>query len=162
MKQSFALLDVGGTDIKSCISNIEDSYLQDIFRSKTPGNIQKDKDLYEISPIAFLREVENHVISIQSTKTKIMGLMISGQLGSWIVSDTKNRPITNLISWQDNRAALAITNFSKHMIEKIGTEWLQKSGNEVRPGLPLLGLESIKKNGCFKNNKNIHTYLPII
>jgi xylulokinase len=159
MKQSFALLDVGGTDIKSCISHIEDSHLQDIYRSKTPGNIQKDKNLYEISPIALLREVENHLISIQSTKTKIMGLMISGQMGSWIVSDTKNRPITNLFSWQDNRAALTITNFSKHIIERLGAEWLQKSGNEVRPGLPLLGLESIKKNLPLDRNLRLHTLI---
>lgn len=159
MKQSFALLDVGGTDIKSCISNIDGSHLQDIYRSKTPGNIQKDKNLYEINPIALLREVENHVISIQSTKSKIKGLMISGQMGSWIVSDTKNRPITNLISWQDNRAALAITNFNKNIIERLGAEWLQKSGNEVRPGLPLLGLESIKKNLPFDRNLRLHTLI---
>ncbi len=159
MKQSFALLDVGGTDIKSCISNIDGSHLQDIYRSKTPGNIQKDKNLYEINPIALLREVENHVISIQSTKSKIKGLMISGQMGSWIVSDTKNRPITNLISWQDNRAALAKTNFNKNIIERLGAEWLQNSGNEVRPGLPLLGLESIKKNLPFDRNLRLHTLI---
>jgi hexokinase len=47
MKQSFALLDVGGTDIKSCIANNEDSHLQEIYRSKTPGNIQKAENELE-------------------------------------------------------------------------------------------------------------------
>jgi xylulokinase len=162
MKQSFALLDVGGTDIKSCISNVEDSHLQNIFRSKTPGNIQKDENLYEISPDLLLREVENHVLSILATKSKLDGLIISGQMGSWIVSDLRNKPVTNMISWQDNRAALNVTNFSQHMIEKLGTKWLQKSGNEVRPGLPLLGLESIKKNLRPNQNLRLHTLISWI
>ena len=162
MKQSFALLDVGGTDIKSCISNIEDSHLQKIFRSKTPGNIQKDENFYEISPGALLREVENHVLSILATKSKLDGLIISGQMGSWIVSDIRNQPVTDMISWQDNRAALYETNFSQHMIERLGTEWLQKSGNEVRPGLPLLGLESIKKNLRTNQNLRLHTLISWI
>jgi xylulokinase len=162
MKQSFALLDVGGTDIKSCISDIEDSHLQEVFRSKTPGNIQKGENLYEISPAALLREVENHVLSILPAKTKINGLIISGQMGSWIVSDIKNKPVTSLISWQDNRAALNETNFSQHVIEKLGTEWLQKSGNEIRPGLPLLGLESIKKNLPSNQSLRLHTLISWI
>ena len=162
MKQSFALLDVGGTDIKSCISNIEDSHLQKIFRSRTPGNIQKDENLYEISPDLLLREVENHALSILATKSKLDGLIISGQMGSWIVSDLRNKPVTNMISWQDNRAALYETNFSQHMIERLGTEWLQKSGNEVRPGLPLLGLESIKKNLRTNQNLRLHTLISWI
>ncbi len=159
MKQSFALLDVGGSDIKSCIANIEDSHLQEIFRSKTPGNIQKAGNLYEIDPEVLLKEVENHIHSIRSTNSKITALIISGQMGSWIVSDTKNKPVTSLISWQDNRAALNKINFSQQMIENLGVEWLQKSGNEMRPGLPLLGLESIKKNLPHTENLRLHTLI---
>ena len=159
MKQSFALLDVGGTDIKSCIANVEDSNLQEIYRSRTPGNIQKSENLYEIDPVALRREVENHIHSIQSTKSKIIALIISGQMGSWIVSDTKNKPVTNLISWQDNRAALNKNNFDQQMIEKLGADWLQNSGNELRPGLPLLGLESTKENLPLTENLRLHTLI---
>jgi sugar (pentulose or hexulose) kinase len=159
MKRSFALLDVGGTDIKSCIANIEDSCLQEIYRTKTPGNIQKSKNMYEIDPVELLREVESHIHSIKSTKLKITALVISGQMGSWIVSDTKNNPVTNLISWQDNRAALNKINFDQQMIEKLGADWLQKSGNEMRAGLPLLGLESMKKNLPLKENLRLHTLI---
>ena len=159
MKQSFALLDIGGTDIKSCIANIEDSHLQEIFRSKTPGNIQKAGNLYEIDPVVLLKEVENHIHSIRSTNSKFTALIISGQMGSWVVSDAKNRPVTSLISWQDNRAALNKIHFSQQMIEKLGAEWLQKSGNEMRPGLPLLGLESIKKNLPLTENLRLHTLI---
>ena len=162
MKQSFALLDVGGTDIKSCIANVEDSNLQEIYRSKTPGNIQKSENLYEIDPVALRREVENHIHSIRSTKSKIIALIISGQMGSWIVSDTKNKPVTNLISWQDNRGALNKNNFDQQMIEKLGADWLQNSGNELRPGLPLLGLESIKKNLPLTENLRLHTLISWI
>ena len=161
MTQSFALLDVGGTDIKSCIASIEDSHLQEIYRSKTPGNILKAQNLHEIDPVALHKEVENHIYSIRASKSKITALVISGQMGSWIASDTKNRPVTNLISWQDNRAALNKTNFIHQMVEKLGTEWLQKSGNEIRPGLPLLGLESIKKNLPI-GNLRLHTLISWI
>jgi xylulokinase len=161
MKQSFALLDVGGTDIKSCIANIEDSFLHEIYRSKTPGNIQKTENLHEIDPLALHSEVEKHIHSIRASNSKVIALVISGQMGSWIVSDTKNKPATNLISWQDNRAALNKINFSQQMIEKLGSEWLQKSGNEIRPGLPLLGLESIKKN-LPTGNLRFHTLISWI
>lgn len=162
MKRSFALLDVGGTDIKSCIANIEDSHLQEIYRTKTPGNVKKSENLYEIDPVELLREVESHIHSIQSTKSKITALVISGQMGSWLVSDTKNKPVTSLISWQDNRAALNKTNFDQQMIGKLGADWLQKSGNELRPGLPLLGLESVKKNLPRKENLRLHTLISWI
>ncbi len=162
MKQSFALLDVGGTDIKSCISDIDDSIIKGIYRTKTPGNIKKDNNLHEINPSALLSEVKKHIESIESHKVKIVGLMISGQMGSWVVSDTKNTPITNIVSWQDNRAAINKKNFNQETIDALSKDWLQHTGNEVRPGLPLLGLESIKKTLPTQYSLRLHTLISWI
>ena len=159
MKQSFALLDIGGTDIKSCVTNKDDTNLRVIYRSGTPGNLQGGQNLYEISPSKLLLEIKNHLDSILSYKTKIDGLIISGQMGSWIISDSKNQPITNLISWQDNRAAVYEGNFNVKMIERLGTEWLEKTGNEVRSGLPLFGIEKMKSNLAYLKNLRLHTLI---
>lgn len=162
MKQSFALLDVGGTDIKSSIFNTDDSNLQTIYRTRTPGNIQKNFDLFEISPNCLYSEVEKHIQSIGSSRTRIEGLFISGQMGSWVVSDAKNRPITNIVSWQDNRAAINKNDFNRQVVDALGRDWLKTTGNEVRPGLPLLGLERIKNKLPLHKNLRFHTLISWI
>jgi xylulokinase len=159
MNQFFALLDIGGTDIKSCVGDAQELNLGKILRTATPPNISKQDNHYEISPNKILQEVVKHINHLESVSLKINGLLISGQMGSWILTDEKNRPLTNVVSWQDNRVLdLGLENMD-NMRKQFGDRRLIETGNELRPGLPIFGIQTILKDWDQDQSLRIHSLI---
>jgi xylulokinase len=162
MNQFFALLDIGGTDIKSCVGDAQELKLGKILRTATPSNVSKRNNHYEISPSKILQEVVKHVFHLESAPLKINGLLISGQMGSWILTDEKNRPLTNVISWQDNRVLDSGQENMENMRKDFGDRRLNETGNELRPGLPIFGMRTILKDWDQSQSVRIHSLISWI
>jgi xylulokinase len=162
MNQYFALLDIGGTDIKSCVGSSQDLKLGSILRTATPSNISTTENHFEISPNAIVQEISNHLKYLESTRFKISGFLISGQMGSWILTDEQNIPLTNLVSWQDNRALdLGKGNF-ENLIKEFGTDKLIQTGNELRSGLPIFGMNIVLNKWNKSQSVRIHSMISWI
>jgi xylulokinase len=162
MNQSFALLDIGGTDIKSCVGDTQELKLGKILRTATPPNISKQNNHYEISPSKILQEVVKHVNHLESAPLRINGLLISGQMGSWILTDEKNKPLTNVISWQDNRVLDLGQENVENIRKEFGDRRLIETGNELRSGLPIFGIRTILKNWDQSQSVRIHSLISWI
>lgn len=162
MNQFFALLDIGGTDIKSCVCDAQELKLGKILRTATPSNISKQNNHYEISPSKILQEVVKHVNHLESEPLRINGLLISGQMGSWILTDEKNRPLTNVVSWQDNRVLDLGQENMENIRKEFGDRRLIETGNELRLGLPIFGIRTILKNWDQSQSVRIHSLISWI
>ena len=139
----FILLDIGGTDLKLAIVEAGSTILENISRMATPPFIEQLDTKREVDPLALVRSCNDLLIELLGTRDNFCGLLISGQMGGWILSDVRNQPITNLVSWQDLRSE-QITPHGRTILEVAkqlyGAEWLLETGNEMRGGLPAVGL----------------------
>ncbi len=139
----FALLDIGGTDLKSALVEVGTTRLEKISRRAIPPFIPQMGPKREVDPRAVAGACNKLLQEMLEEGDKFNGLLISGQMGGWLLSDEKNQPITNLVSWQDLRSerkainGRAISDVAK---ELFGKEWLAETGNEMRAGLPVVGL----------------------
>jgi xylulokinase len=162
MNQFFALLDIGGTDIKSCVGDAQELKLGKILRTATPSNSSKQNNRHEISPSKILQEVLKHVNHLEAAPLKINGLLISGQMGSWILTDEKNRPLTNVVSWQDNRILDLGQENMENLRKEFGDRRIIETGNELRSGLPIFGIRTILKNWDQSQSVRIHSLISWI
>ena len=134
--QYFALLDIGGTDIKSSIYLTERDEISFLKRSKTPNLLKPSEIKREIDPNVLLKEIYIHLTEIKSLNIEISGLLVSGQMGGWITTNESNNPLSNIISWQDLRSTIKKDSLN------IDPSFIQLNGGESRAGLPLFGLLS--------------------
>jgi len=150
----FALLDIGGTDIKSGIYNNNGDLLF-LERSKTPNLVKVDELKREITPKLLIESVFKHLKFIKNLKLPIGGLMISGQMGGWITTDKDNQPMSNLVSWQDLRSKVNLDKVS------IDPTTIQLNGGESRAGLPIYGLISEYNKKRFSKSR-FHTITSFV
>jgi len=162
MNQFFALLDIGGSAIKSSIGNVQGMTLGNIRKTPTPLNIAKRKLFFEISPEEILLQIRNHLKELIAAQKKISGLLISGQMGSWVITDEKNFPLMNLVSWQDMRAVEEGQSSLDALRNEFGTRRLVETGNEFRPGLPIFGLRRALNELEGKRTVRVHTLISWI
>ena len=154
--QYFALLDIGGTDIKSSIYLAERNEISFLKRSKTPNLLKPSEIKREIDPNVLLKEIYRHLTEIKSLNIVISGLLVSGQMGGWITTDELNIPLSNIISWQDLRST------TKKDSQNIDPKFIQLNGGESRAGLPLFGLLSDYHESKLGNKIRFHTITSFV
>jgi len=132
---SFVLLDVGGTFIKCRLSDSNKTS-----KINFPSFISSSTDkIKEIHPNELISKINNLMASVVNSNQKISGILISGQMHGWIITDGNYKPISNIVSWQDNRS-LIYDNFFPDLVSKIRQEDIIKCGNEIKVGSPFVGI----------------------
>lgn len=154
--QYFALLDIGGTDIKSCIYSADNSEILFLKRTKTPNLLKPSAVKREIDPNALLKEVNGHLTEIKSLNIAISGLLVSGQMGGWVTTDQLNTPLSNIVSWQDLRSTI------NQGLINIDSKFIQLNGGEFRAGIPLLGLLTDFHENKLTDKIRFHTLTSFI
>ena len=159
----FLLLDIGGTDIKTAIYRGSGREITSVFRSPTPEFSQMKQHRKEIDPKIYLMQIWS-ILDVHREANrgeKCQGILISGQMGGWVVTDLRNNPLTNLISWQDQ--------YSKNLTNKhesffsivqgtLDQDWFESTGRELRHGLPLISYAARRINEELSINR-FHTLL---
>ena len=154
--QYFALLDIGGTDIKSSIYLTERDEISFLKRSKTPNLLKPSEIKREIDPNVLLKEIYIHLTEIKSLNIEISGLLVSGQMGGWITTNESNNPLSNIISWQDLRSTIKKDSLN------IDPIFIQLNGGESRAGLPLFGLLSDYHERELTDKIRLHTLTSFV
>jgi xylulokinase len=162
MNQYLILVDIGGTFLKISKVGIESDKIKEFSKYSMPGFIHKKSILKELDPIQLLSMCLLGIQELLEDKRNVIGIYIAGQMGGWIATDKQNNPITNLITWQDQRI-LRIQNLYEKTLdninEKLGPSWKMDSGNEERPGLPLISLVDYIQTQDFHIDFRFHTLI---
>jgi xylulokinase len=154
--QYFALLDIGGTDIKSSIYLTERDEISFLKRSRTPNLLKPNEIKREIDPNDLLNQIYIHLTELKSLNIEISGLLVSGQMGGWITTNESNYPLSNIVSWQDLRSTI------KKNPLNIDTKFIQLNGGESRAGLPLFGLLSDYHESKLTDKIRFHTLTSFV
>lgn len=155
MNTFYLLLDIGSTSIKCALTQSSNTRLSHIKSSPTPQFLNTSNDIKEIEPIVLLATCKKLIGSYLNRGFVFDGLLITGQMGCWVLTDLENSPLTNLVSWQDSRGFIGGVNGSNSynfLQKEIGTELQNSNGNEFRIGLPLVGIHQYFKDTPVKSS----------
>jgi xylulokinase len=136
MQPIYLLLDIGGTDIKTAFTSLNQGDLINLRRQKFPSFLDLGHGLREVDPIELLHLVEKEISQQLHFCNNVAGILISSQMACWILSDKSGREVTNLVSWQDNRSLLL-------QERTVPRELIEINGGEYGSGLPALGVQCL-------------------
>ncbi len=142
---SFALVDVGGSFIKTAIVPFDTSgqplSAAKIFRRPTPEFLDPRGERREIDPVALrnaifetLAEAERAMVGVDKPRD----IFVTGQMAGLAITDPEGQPIAPIVSWQDQRGRTP-----KDARREISSVELRELGEGLRIGLPLLKLPAL-------------------
>jgi sugar (pentulose or hexulose) kinase len=143
MNSFYLLLDMGSTSIKCSLIETGTTRLKNTSGAATPNFLSITDNVREIDPTTLINTCKELISGFLDKGFEFEGLLITGQMGCWILTDLENRPFTNLVSWQDTRGltdGVAGSNAFNYIEKKIGKELRNCNGNEFRASLPLVGI----------------------
>jgi sugar (pentulose or hexulose) kinase len=143
MNSFYLLLDMGSTSIKCSLIETGTTRLKHMSSAPTPQFLNTSNEIREIDPDALINTCKGLIAGFLNKGFELQGLLITGQMGCWILTNLENRPLTNLVSWQDTRGLTGGTDGSNSynvLDKKIAKELRSCNGNEFRVGLPVVGV----------------------
>ena len=162
----FLLLDIGGSDIKTAVVRKGSLTLERIERVPTTKFDNVNSVSREISPESLFDTCIQMIDGYMNLDIEICGILVSGQMGCWTLTDNKNQPLMSIISWQDLRAEKS--NLYQKLLSAdyegvFDEQWFYASGLECRPGLPaiVLGSQLVHPN-VSKSSVRFHSLISWI
>jgi xylulokinase len=162
MNQFLILVDIGGTFLKISKVSIETDRIKNFKKYPMPGFIKNDSMIKELDPQRLLSMCLSGIQELLENENNVIGIYIAGQMGGWVATDKQNNPMTNLITWQDQRIMRIENLYEKtldYLYEELGSSWKMESGNEVRPGLPIISLVDHLENNTSYNDLRFHSLI---
>jgi len=81
-------------------------------------------------------------------------------MGCWLLTDEDNYPVTNVISWQDERyLAAEKIEYSKEFELFTELNWIEKNGREFRPSIAPLGIYTHLREYGAQRKLRLHSLL---
>ena len=156
-KELLVFLDVGGTDIKVAYKSPNHPSYSSVYRFQTPKFIDLASSFKEIDPKQILALCKALFTSITKESEVKLNIYISVQMGCWLITDENNVPLSNLISWQDQRFPREYQGTFEQLLEaELGHSWEEKNGHEVRPNLAPIGIMAFLKENKLIGNPRLH------
>src|SRR3989338_2240481 len=108
----FLLIDFGASHTKTAIANIETDEIYHILSHPSLKNCATEKGHYEISLEAlhqqFLNILDQYLIKEQLL---VDGIVLCSQMHGFALLDHEQKPMTQYITWQDERSLEPINGF---------------------------------------------------
>jgi len=137
------LLDIGGTDFKIASSKNGELDEGSVKRMSLPSLVINARGQAVLRPRQILQMVQKAVFEYILESGTPDRIMISGQMGSWILTESNGEPATDVISWQDTSyATTAALKLSEvfHDVYDSSSDSLIGNGAEDWPGAPWRGV----------------------
>jgi xylulokinase len=140
----FIGVDIGSSFLKAALLDPRTFRIVHSVRAPFPGFIDGlAPGRREVNLGLILKRVSELLDRIWPAAHCCRGLLFSGQMHGFVLTDAAGQAISNYISWLDARAVagFAVTRSA------IGEEDYQALGNELRPGIALATLASMRRAG---------------
>ena len=133
----FIGIDVGASFIKGAVLNTESSSIEHVLRVPFPEFIPDLPPLHcEVDTKSIMKSVNTILEQLLSLAPTCAGIVVCGQMGGIVLTNSLGESISNYISWQDQRA-LKYLNILENRITSIESKHL---GNEFKHNLPIATL----------------------
>ncbi len=150
------LIDFGASRIKSAIFDTmasEKNAFTAVRNYSPAAPVFVDKGCYEIS----LVEIKQIFLGIVADyrKYKVEAIYICSEMHGFVLVDKNNNPVTEYISWKDERSAHAHekTTYFDSLVEKLGDDFIKITGMKPKKCFPIFNLFAFLKEN--KINQDI-------
>lgn len=133
-------LDIGSSSIKGTVLDLDMGSSGPILKGVFPDPIpDQPPGHFEIDPRQVLTAVQKLIHKLLQHAPDAQRLLISSQMGGVLLVDDKLRPLTNYISWRDQRTLQPHGNQSylEHARLRLGETYFNELGRELKPGSAL-------------------------
>lgn len=153
MSKTYLLVDFGASRIKTAILSRGSIMFVKEF-SSIDAKINDNK-YYEISAEK-LKSFFLNLAQNQYKEYSYAGILISSEMHGFMLVDSKNKPLTDYISWKDERC-LNEENIEEYnqFSNKFKSVFLKKTGLELKPCLPVTKIKAVANECKLKNFKVI-------
>lgn len=161
------LIDVGGTFIKSAVVEGSGS-ISDVRIIPTPSFISTSTSIREINPHLLLEEVKNLANESIKQHLRIDSVFISGQMGGYVICDEEDKPLTNIVSWQDRRNLDFFGDSQSTSWDLFREKYLNyfesQSGYDIKSGSPVCSLfrESLLSEASSTEKQKFHSLISFV
>ncbi|GGH79997.1 sugar (pentulose or hexulose) kinase [Pullulanibacillus pueri] len=145
-------IDIGSTFIKWAVMDLEEGKISKVSQIKSTDNISTENGNYEVDLKEILKSV-NSIIDkcLYDYQGNINGIIFSTQMHGFAITDETGKPVTNYISWQDERClrkmAAKDISYLDHLSTFITKEELSNTGIDLKPSLALSNLYTMIEEG---------------
>ncbi|HHW89604.1 MAG TPA: hypothetical protein GX745_01700 [Clostridiales bacterium] len=121
------LIDIGSTNIKWAINDANDLKVS---KTKFPSQKPLPPPYFEVE----LKKIIDIIINIIKSQKDIKNIFISTQMHGYVLADQDKNPVTDYISWQDERGSLI--NYPYEVPKEYGVD--------LKPNLPRVSVFALK------------------
>ncbi len=131
-------IDFGSSTIKGAVLDLDSGEVQHIVRQPFPDAIAGlPAGYHEVNPNEILRASRAVLEQLVNIAPDARQLFCAGQMGGCVLIDNQQRPLSNYLSWRDQRS-LQIGHGGKNYLQTLRDVWtdqqFQQLGCELKPG----------------------------
>jgi sugar (pentulose or hexulose) kinase len=139
-------LDVGSSFIKAAAISLDTLELRRTYRLPFPAFVKGTPPLHrEVDPTAVVEAAQSLLVRLLEETPKCHGIVLCGQMHGFVLVNCQGEPLSNYISWQDQRVSPAEF---EEALAKVGTKEREEIGDELGPGHALFLLAWLKRRGA--------------
>lgn len=161
----YLVLDIGGTFLKGAIADVELGGLRGVRRRGGAALQPTSFGPACLKPAELISEVRKIVRELSSEVSDISGILVTGQMHGWVITDDDLHPLTDVVTWRDDLTALvngtevpAVEQLREQLSETV----LKSLGNELRTGLPISSLYARKTRGMLPDHGVVHSLISYV
>lgn len=145
-------VDIGSSFVKAALLDVEARTLQRTARAPFPEPIEGlPAGCFEIDPLQIAATVDLTVRELLETTEEVTGILFCSQMGGLVVLDRRGEPVTNYISWRDQRTVqqegVGSAPSCVRLQQRLGDDQFGRIGRELKPGSMLALLDWLNERG---------------
>ena len=144
----FLLLDFGTTSTKTAIVDLDTGVFSQVESHPALPDCSAMPGHYEVSP-ASLTDRFNSICKFyfEELSVQFEGITLCSEQNGFIVLDRENKPMTNYVSWKDERSLEPIDGLSTFSLltEELGEHFKTITGWRPGPGLPIMNVTHLAR-----------------
>ncbi len=156
----YLLMDFGTTSTKSAIVDLDTGSFSYVRSHPSLSNCSDVPGHYEISPAALLERFNNICAAYYNDlDIHFAGIAFCSEQNGFVALDEHNHPLTNYVSWKDERSTEPIDGISSFdlVTNRSGVEFKRISGWRPGAGLPVMNTVHLGRTGQLRGTAKIAT-----
>jgi sugar (pentulose or hexulose) kinase len=150
-------VDIGSTSIKGALLDLDSGTITHIAREPFPDPVPGlPTHHFEVDPQQVVDRVTSVIRSLMAQAPEASSVMFSGQMGGILLVNGQGQPLTNYLSWRDQRTTIPGVPGGPAPLEILRSRWsdsmFQDIGRELKPGSATSLLFWLAENGLLPEN----------
>lgn len=132
-------IDIGSSSIKGAVLNLQSGQVESIAKEPFPDPLRGlPSGFHEVDPALVLSRTIAVIRALLADASDVRKIFFCGQMGGIILTDAAARPVTNYLSWRDQRSLRPLDESTTPLVEEIehrlSPTLFADLGRELKPG----------------------------